>query len=208
MIYNQLHDKVHAIMVEEFLKDLKEWGGILNIEEPFNQYGIRGFPDIVHYHTINIDVREELLAVYELKPYIYNLNEDLRQVTTYSNYVIEHFKKKYPSRPIDVYWTHLVLLNTKQNCDTILAFQNSFAAVFKNAPGWIHDKYQRFLMLYDPLENVLDPMPTSVEEFMQRDPCERLRTIHFFEDDIKRLHSDFHYQNASEFYEKYIKSKA
>ena len=118
----------------------------LNLEEPYNHYGSRGVLDILHYHRLNdlIDGSGELLAIYEIKPRIYNLNETLRQITTYSEYGIQHFKKTYDNRPVDAYWTHLVLLNTKENCDLILNFQNSFASIFKNAPGW--ENHRAFLI--------------------------------------------------------------
>jgi len=59
MTYENLSDKVHAIMVEELLRDLSGTmeinkargmdGDLIKTEEPFNVYGNRGFVDILHY---------------------------------------------------------------------------------------------------------------------------------------------------------------
>lgn len=140
MIYDQLHDKVHAIMVEELLEDLRAaielsrkkglGDGLLTTEEPFNVYGNRGFVDVLHHgkwpideaslEDLSDDQIEKLggedifvgaLSIYECKPRITNLNDTLRQIAKYSEFMIQDFKKRYPKRQVGLCFTNLVLLN-------------------------------------------------------------------------------------------------
>ena len=46
-----------------------------------------------------------------------------------------------------------------------------------------------------------------MEKVVRTDQLERLRTISFFNDDIERLQSGYHYRDAGEFYTEYIKKK-
>lgn len=248
MTYETLSDKVHAIMIEELLNDVegvkefnKERGAgddLIKTEEPFNYFGIRGYLDVLHYgrwpfdnksclnkEEIEIlggdDLHKGVLSIYECKPRITNLNETMRQITKYSEYVIPEFVKRYPKRPIGLSYTHLVLLNTKENCDLILKFEKTFAATFQNKPGsaYFETKNRRRLVLFDPLEEYIsyyDPM-RSIDENVKiaSTQCERMRDVQFVIGDDKQaadygvvgegsLREGYHYLDAKEFYERYL----
>lgn len=247
MVYHDLDDRIHAIMVEEMLIDFNgaiELGkaegrgnGLLKTEEPFNYYGNRGFVDILHHGIWPIDVLDSLtpgqikemggdklfngsLSIIECKPRITNLNDTIRQVTKYSEFVIPDFKKRYPNRPIGICHTALALLNTKENCDLILKFKNTFKAAFQNQRGmnYFETTNRRQLWLFDPLENYKDYYDSTrslAENLESARQCERKLTIIFdsdndFEQGIigeASLQERYHYKDASDFYEQYLEKK-
>jgi len=252
MTYENLSDKVHAIMVEELLRDLSGTmeinkargmdGDLIKTEEPFNVYGNRGFVDILHYgkwpfdnerYGLNgeqialmggDDLSKGVLSIYECKPRITNLNETMRQITKYSEYMIQEFRKRYSKKPVGLSFTNLVLLNTKENCDMILKFENTFLAVFQNKPGrgYFETKNRKTLVLFDPLEdysNYFDSTRSLAENVaLASRLCERIMTIQFTIGDYKdapdygvigetSLLERYHYIDAKDFYERYSEKK-
>jgi len=251
MTFDNLTDKVHAIMIEELLDDLngamvsgKAQGlgnGLIKTEEPFNVYGNRGFVDVLHYGKWTVPRRDELtdeqieilggkdlskgvLSIYECKPRITNLNETLRQVRKYSEYMVQDFTKRYPKRPVGLCYTSLVLLNTKENCDMILKFEKTFVATFQNKSSCnpFETKNRMHLTMFDPLEeyiNYYDPTRSLDQNIkVASRQCERLRTVVFDLGDRENaadfnvigresLCGGYHYVDAKDFYERYLEKR-
>ena len=141
----ELYDKKHAEFLKHFLEHEHELlvspeGTILDVEYYFNYYGERGnidiFTHLPHGYCSKCDRFHDYFAFYELKPYIYDLGDTIRQIKRYY-YVLE---KTFPNCKHN--YGKLVLPLTIENIEHIYDNYAIYESAFK--------QYQSFgIMLHD-----------------------------------------------------------
>jgi len=130
----QINDKIHRLLVNEMVsfinrRNSKKDDFQIEIEKPYNFYGSRGFIDIYFSYCLEngiyeIEYRALMHVICEIKPFIINFGESIRQLKKPVTAVF--------NRSSDKYNLQLICLNTFENLNLLRENWCSLASIDSN----------------------------------------------------------------------------